>query len=96
MKCSKCQFNNSEGSKFCNECGTQLELVCPECNKVNAPNSKYCNECGSAIEPPAKLSPVTSERDPLPSTQPKDTPVSRITSLDGERKHATVLFSDLS
>jgi len=57
---------------------------------MNAPGSKFCGECGGAIEPDVKLSSVTSERDPLSSTQPK------VTSLDGERKHATVLFSDLS
>jgi len=52
MKCSKCQTENPEGAKFCNECGKKLyEAV--EIKKI----------------PPA---------------------------FQGERKHVTVLFSDLS
>jgi rRNA maturation endonuclease Nob1 len=27
MKCPKCQFENPEGAKFCNECGHRLEEV---------------------------------------------------------------------
>jgi len=90
IQCPKCQFENPEGLKFCNQCGNKLEVICPKCGNMNVPGSKFCGECGSAMEPGAKLPSVASERDTLPSTQPK------ATSLDGERKHATVLFSDLS
>ena len=31
MQCPKCQFENREGAKFCNECGHKFELICPEC-----------------------------------------------------------------
>ncbi|MEJ2588793.1 MAG: zinc ribbon domain-containing protein, partial [Deltaproteobacteria bacterium] len=31
MKCSKCQFENPEGMKFCGECGARLEEICPGC-----------------------------------------------------------------
>jgi class 3 adenylate cyclase/tetratricopeptide (TPR) repeat protein len=50
MKCLKCQFENPEGAKFCNECGQKLE------------------EAAQKPEP----------------------------SIEAERKHVTVLFSDLS
>ncbi len=52
MKCPKCQFDNLEGAKFCNECGNKLELVCPECGKVNPLGSKFCNECGYDLRKP--------------------------------------------
>jgi class 3 adenylate cyclase/tetratricopeptide (TPR) repeat protein len=52
MKCPKCQFENPEGAKFCNECAQKLEA----------------KEVLEKVEP----------------------------SLEGERKHVTVLFSDLS
>jgi len=90
MKCPKCQFENPEGLKYCNQCGNKLEITCPKCGNMNAPDSKFCGECGGAIEPDAKSPSGTPEHDPLPSPQPK------ATSLDGERKHATILFSDLS
>ena len=50
MKCPKCQFENPEQARFCNECGNKLELACPECGKVNPLGSKYCNECGQRLE----------------------------------------------
>ena len=52
MKCPKCQFENLEGAKFCNQCGQKLE-------------AKEEVEKGKS-------------------------------SLEGERKQVTVLFSDLS
>ena len=50
MKCPKCQFENPEGAKFCNECGSKLQLACPECGKVNPTGSKFCNERGERLE----------------------------------------------
>ena len=50
MKCSKCQFENPEKAKFCNECGGTLQMACPKCGKVNPPGSKFCNECGHKLE----------------------------------------------
>ena len=31
MKCPKCQSENREKIKFCEDCGTELELECPAC-----------------------------------------------------------------
>ena len=44
MKCPKCNHEVPEGSKFCNECGSRLQLTCPECNTINPPGSKFCSE----------------------------------------------------
>ena len=46
MQCPKCQFENREGVKFCEECGAKFELECPAC-KANIPlGRKFCGECG--------------------------------------------------
>ncbi len=50
MKCPKCQSENPEGAKFCNECGNSLDIMCPKCSKANPPGSKFCNECGQKLE----------------------------------------------
>jgi class 3 adenylate cyclase/tetratricopeptide (TPR) repeat protein len=50
MKCPKCQFENPEGAKFCNECGNPLERTCSKCGKANPPGSKFCNGCGQKLE----------------------------------------------
>ena len=46
MQCPKCQFENVDGAKFCNECGYKLEISCPGCSKINPPGSpkKRCKE----------------------------------------------------
>src|SRR5260221_4131922 len=82
MRCSSCEFENSKGKKFCSECGTVLQHCCAQCGADNAPTAKFCGECG------------------IPFNAPLDTPVSKTAHLQqedvvGERRHLTVLFSDL-
>jgi class 3 adenylate cyclase/tetratricopeptide (TPR) repeat protein len=50
MKCPKCQSDNPESAKFCNECGNKLETICPSCGKVNPPGCNFCNECDQKLE----------------------------------------------
>ncbi|MGA9722128.1 MAG: adenylate/guanylate cyclase domain-containing protein [Candidatus Binatus sp.] len=82
MRCSSCEFENPEGRKFCSECGAVLQHCCPQCGADNAPTAKFCGECGA----------------PLNATI--GTPVSQTAHIQqddvvGERRHLTVLFSDL-
>jgi len=76
MKCSKCQFENPGGKKFCGQCGAKMERICPDCHASNPPQFKFCGECGHNL------------------TEPTET-IKKALALDSERKHATVLFSDL-
>jgi len=34
MKCSSCQFENTEEAKFCKKCGDKIELSCPYCEPI--------------------------------------------------------------
>jgi hypothetical protein len=52
MKCPKCQTENREGVKFCEECGAKLELVCPNCGATVLPDKKFCYECGHPLTEP--------------------------------------------
>jgi ribosomal protein L40E len=45
MKCPKCQLENPDEAKFCNQYANKLEVTCPECGKVNPLGSKFCNQC---------------------------------------------------
>jgi class 3 adenylate cyclase/predicted ATPase len=49
MPCSKCGFENPDGMKFCNECGSPLGRLCPNCNFENPSGSKFCGECGTTL-----------------------------------------------
>jgi class 3 adenylate cyclase len=50
MKCFKCQFENPEGKKFCQECGSKLILICSNCKAENRPSGKFCGDCGKQLE----------------------------------------------
>jgi len=86
MKCPKCQFENIEKTKFCGKCGAKLENICPYCKYENPINYEYCGECGQTLK--------TVRPESIPSLSEKETPTPTIT--DQERKHVTVMFSDLS
>ena len=97
MKCQKCRFDNPEGAKFCNECGSRLTPVCPECGKVNPPESKFCNECGHDLTKSDGPPPV--DFDQPRSYTPKhlvDKILNTRSSVEGERKLVTVLFADVA
>ncbi len=97
MKCPKCQIDNPENAKFCNECGSKLELVCTKCSKANPPSSKFCNTCGhnlNGLRRPAALDYAKPQ-----SYTPKflaDKILTSRSSIEGERKLVTVLFADVA
>ena len=83
MECPKCQHENPPQSKFCFECGAGLELACPKCGISLPTGVKFCNGCGHDL---SQLG--------TPPEAPTKTPETYVPT--GERRQATVLFSDLS
>ena len=96
MKCLECQSENPEGNKFCGECGTKLEKECPSCNSSNPPEFKFCGECGCDLSSSEKPSSVTPETIPAFPKEAIEREITPPIPREGERKHVTVLFSDLS
>ena len=102
MQCPQCQFENVDGAKFCNECGSQLEISCSKCGKPNPPGSKFCNECGHALDVPDQTPFKDSSFDEklikIQKYLPKgltDKILSQKDRIEGERKQITVLFCDM-
>jgi len=97
MKCSKCQYDNPEGARFCGECGAKLEIKCQSCGKGNPPTNKFCGECGH------KFSEFVKEAKSLQLDKPQsyipqhlaDKILATKNSIEGERKLLTVLFADV-
>jgi class 3 adenylate cyclase/tetratricopeptide (TPR) repeat protein len=97
MTCPKCGFDNPEGAKYCNECGSKLEIACPECGKVNPLGSKFCNECGHDLREPPKPSPINySEPQSYTPKFLADKILTTRSSIEGERKLVTVFFADVA
>jgi class 3 adenylate cyclase/tetratricopeptide (TPR) repeat protein len=82
MRCSNCSSENPAGKRFCSECGAGLPRGCPQCDAENAPAAKFCGECGASLNAP--VSTPVSEKPPVEERE-----------VVGERRHLTVLFSDL-
>ena len=84
MQCPKCQTVNRDAIKFCEQCGAKMELECPNCKAKIPIGKKFCGECGYDFTKTSAITPQSIE-----------TP-SKPTIPDQERKHVTVMFSDLS
>jgi len=100
VSCPNCKSENSSGAKFCNECGEKIKFLCPFCNSPIPQNSKFCNACGKNLCEPEKTTPQeisNIEPDSQSILKPIDTEsIPDNVSKEGERRYATVLFSDLS
>lgn len=90
MQCPQCQHQNPDGSRFCNACGTKLDMTCPACNHVNPPESRFCNACGHNLA--ATPSSIQPEAQPISEAErsPIEPPI-----VEAERRQLTVMFCDL-
>ena len=87
MECPSCQHENREGRRFCVECGVALPAVCPACGYTIDSGDKFCGGCGKTLSNAPDSGPDRASD--LEAVQP---PPSR----EGERRQATIVFSDLS
>jgi Double zinc ribbon len=100
MHCQSCGFENPEGLKFCNECGTPLRMLCAQYGFANQPQATFCGECGVALSPRARAStaPPLAPRLHAPLSYTPDHLAEKIltsrSALEGERKQHTVMFAD--
>jgi ribosomal protein L40E len=62
-QCRFCGHVNPDGAKYCNECGTQLNLrPCRLCDAINDVAADHCHKCGAALpeQPAPALAPVAA------------------------------------
>jgi uncharacterized membrane protein YvbJ len=102
MKCPKCQFENREEVRFCEQCGAKMELECPNCGAKIPMGSKFCGECGHNLTLPSKLSPKELSYDEKIEKIQRYLPegitekiLSQRDKIEGERKQVTVMFCDM-
>lgn len=96
MKCLNCNYVNKAGAKFCESCGTKLELAlqevsCDSCNKPNPSNFKFCKHCGAAKSSIKTPSPaVEISRQSTPSLDSREAPTTKPNKK--ESKGASLIF----
>jgi class 3 adenylate cyclase/tetratricopeptide (TPR) repeat protein len=96
MKCRQCDCANESDATYCNACGSVLKQSCGQCGQDNRPGSRFCKSCGQQLyAEPRNDSPSLKAPPPLShATLPHN--IANIENLlGGERKHVTILFSDL-
>ncbi|MFQ5946585.1 MAG: alpha/beta fold hydrolase, partial [Anaerolineae bacterium] len=95
MKCPRCEHENPAGVKFCGECGARLESLCPKCQASNPPTNRFCHDCGETLTGGPPAAKFASPQAYTPAHLAEKILTSRV-ALEGERKHVTVLFVDVS
>jgi len=96
IRCARCSFDNRDGIRFCEECGTALELTCPGCGAAVPPGRKFCGRCGQGL---GVAAPHEGRFGAPASYTPRHLAEKILTSksaLEGERKLVTVLFCDIA
>ena len=84
IHCSNCNAVAADGKRFCGDCGAALPLRCGACGRRTAAAKSSCAHCG------AELAVTRATPSALVAPRPGQT-----ATVQGERRHLTVLFSDL-
>src|SRR5438093_2851197 len=93
MRCPRCQHDNPQGARFCEECATPLARTCSNCGIALSAAAKFCHACAHPVPAGAGIPPRSPD-----SYTPRHLAEKILTSkaaLEGERKLVTVLFADL-
>src|SRR5438552_8295751 len=95
MECPRCHYANTDGARFCGECGASLtrDVTCSSCGHANPAGQTFCNGCGGRLDESAR-SAARDRRAYTPKHLVEKILASR-TALEGERKQVTVLFADV-
>jgi class 3 adenylate cyclase/tetratricopeptide (TPR) repeat protein len=88
MSCPHCQAAALSNAKFCHQCGRRIVINCPSCGAPNPPKSKFCGECGNAL--------VDAYTADAPRQAPSGKTEKPHAVAQGERRHLTTLFTDLT
>ncbi|MBP6776452.1 MAG: zinc ribbon domain-containing protein, partial [Piscinibacter sp.] len=78
--CSACGQGNADEARFCAQCGSALARACAGCGTLLAAQQRFCTQCGRPAEAP----------------EASAAPAAELAADAGERRYATIVFSDLS
>jgi class 3 adenylate cyclase/tetratricopeptide (TPR) repeat protein len=91
MKCPRCQHDNPEGARFCEECASPLARTCSNCGTALSVTAKFCHACAH----PAGARTSSLAPDSYTPKHLAEKILKSKAALEGERKQVTVLFADL-
>src|SRR5262245_9155467 len=93
MTCPRCQHENPQGARFCEECATPLARTCSNCGTLLSATAKFCHACAHPVG--AGTGTQSRSPDSYTSKHLAEKILTSKAALEGERKQVTVLFADL-
>ena len=94
MRCTSCNSENPEATKFCIECGVAFKRRCPKCGFDNLPQAKFCGDCGVTLAADGVQS-LSISRAQAASAGVVEIQTGISASAQDERKTVTALFADI-
>jgi class 3 adenylate cyclase/predicted ATPase len=94
VRCSKCEFDNPAGMRFCGKCRTALAPICPACSFENPPGFDFCGQCAAALRGAAGTAKGAAAAS-KPAAAVRFVAEEAPPTLEGERKTVTALFADI-
>ena len=72
LRCLACNRENKAGDKFCEACGSSLDLkFCPACEAVNGRNASRCHSCAAELSAePAVQAAAPADVEPAEAAEP--------------------------
>lgn len=105
IACNFCTHDNPEGSKFCNACGSPLNLTqCSHCEAINSVYAEQCFQCGAPLSqpttgematPPVALTETAQSAESAPAKGDR-VPVAVAECLEALPGHPHVVSDDVS
>ncbi len=95
MRCSRCQAENRERLRFCEDCGARLAVTCASCGAEVTAGKRFCGSCGASVTG-AQLHARFGSPDSYTPRHLAEKILTSKSALEGERKEVTVLFVDVS
>ena len=95
MRCTKCEFENPAGMKFCGKCRTALGVTCPSCSFENPPGFDFCGQCGAPLQEDTRIESAKLSAPAKPAALRVTAEQADTSALEGERKTVTALFADI-
>src|SRR4030095_11693177 len=92
MQCSRCEHDNPQGARFCEERAAPLAHTCSNCGTALSVTAKFCHACA---HPVARRHTWSRSPDSYTPKHLAEKILTSRTAIEGERKQVTVLFADL-
>ena len=95
MKCPRCQAENREGLRFCEDCGALLAVICSSCGGELTPGKRFCGSCGASLATAVRPEARFSSPQAYTPRHLAERIINSKAALEGERKQVTILFADI-